>query len=422
MIKGIINNSFLLLIGNSIGRLSVFVANILAARLMALDTYGQYAMIRSTISMIESLVSVSFGNIALKEISRVHSQDKNTSFNVMLAFILINIAASIFISLILFVFARQIVSNLFLSSAVMITGIHFGALLLLATLLSSAVQKIMIATENYSRIIFISTVNVLATIPVIYFLTAKYGLYGGLAGITVYFIFDFGVKFKFVISDFKVILKIINSKAIYKQLRNIARRSGALLVSGIISAFCYWYIRVIAINKQNNFSDIAIFDAAYQWLTIIMLITGATTSVGLQMMSKNKCIDSSKAFKVNLSINLFISIVLSVIFSLFSKHIMLLYGKAFISSHYLIYGICLVAILATVSSVLDKLLIVNNVSKVILVTKTTSAISGLIFMRYFFLSNIAMQMVVVYVISCFIEIVIYTTTICNNKYRFFQAT
>lgn len=70
LIKKILNSSFFLLVGNSVGRLCVFIANLIAARLFSQELFGQYALIRSTVNSVENIVSGSIGTVTIRNISK----------------------------------------------------------------------------------------------------------------------------------------------------------------------------------------------------------------------------------------------------------------------------------------------------------------------------------------------------------------
>ena len=50
MLKKILSSSFWLLIGSFIGRLSMFLTNIIAARLLSQEEFGQYPMVKNKLN------------------------------------------------------------------------------------------------------------------------------------------------------------------------------------------------------------------------------------------------------------------------------------------------------------------------------------------------------------------------------------
>ena len=146
----------------------------------------------------------------------------------------------------------------------------------------------------------------------------------------------------------------------------------------IFSSVTFWLFRFVILKKSDGFSEIASFDVAYQSVVVIMLITGATTSVALQMFSGGKD-KMMGVYKINMIINIVIVILFSFLFSCFSSEIMSLYGDEYVDSYYLIYVVCGMTIFATVNSINNKLFISNNNVGFIFINTILSSIMSLLF-------------------------------------------
>jgi len=202
------------------------------------------------------------------------------------------------------------------------------------------------------------------SIPIIIVLIYLYALYGALAGVSLYFITDFVFKLVYL-RHFKKHLKFPTPiKQILKKSKHLISFSLPLSLAFFVNSLSFWYARVIVVNSSQGFSDIAVFDAAYQMLTIIMLITGATTSVALPMLSKaygrNKKKEVSKIFFLNLVVNAGIAIGISAFFIIFSKNIMALYGPKYISGNIILIVLSISSTVFAISSIYNKYMITHN--------------------------------------------------------------
>lgn len=407
ILKKIISNSFWLFIGNSISRLAMFFANIFAARLLSQEIFGQYVMIRNTISVIESLMSASIGNISIRKISENTHIKNNMIPEILVSIFFINAVISIIIVTILLIFSDFIANHFFLGSKEIVNGFYVGAFLLTVTLFSTALQKINIGLENFRVTAMIGMISTAISIPFIYILILNYKLLGALFGVSFFLLLDFLFK-SFVIYghlNLPIIPMYKNMKAI---IRDMLFSSSLLAISGTITAFSFWYARVLIINKSNNFTDVAIFDVAYQWLTVIMVITGATTSIALQMLANSKN-NNKNIFTTITMVNLSIAILFAITFSFFSKNAMSLSGENYIQYYYLIYIVSFMAILMTLSSSINKLLIVNGEQKYILINNFFSSCITLSFIELLSFQNIPLQLAIAfilyYVISLLLDII-----------------
>ena len=188
MLKKIISNSFWLLIGNTIGRLSMFLINIIAARVLPQEFFGQFSMVRNTISTVEGIISGAIGSPIIKRISE---ESSNESQNIIKSLFLINFLISIIFAILLYLFTPSIIENFFLSKTNLVSAFYIGTLILISTSLSNMLQNILIAQEQYKFISKASVYTTLVSFPIIVFLIQTYKLNGALFGVFIYFFLDF---------------------------------------------------------------------------------------------------------------------------------------------------------------------------------------------------------------------------------------
>lgn len=381
-IKNIVNHSFWLLIGNSLGRLTMFLTNIVAARLLSQETFGQFMMIRNTVSMLQGVVSGSLGSSMIKRISEVSHRNKNHLPIVMSSLFFLNMIIAFFLSVALVIFTPFLVDTFFASEKVLIQGFYIGSVLVLTTTLSTLMQSILTGFEAYKIIAVSGIITSILAFPLIYFLIVSYGLYGAILGVVSYFFIDFFVKYFQFRKIYQPSSVNISFDEIWKENKQIISFSSPLFLTVIINSFTFWYARVLVVDSSQGFESIAIFDAAFQWLTIIMIITGATTSVVLPMLSKHEVKDTvKKIFTINLYVNLTISIGIAIIFILFSEEIMSVYGSSYLQGSDTLIVLSLTSILFTLSSLYNKLMISQSQTWIVFFASLLGAIS-LFFILY----------------------------------------
>jgi O-antigen/teichoic acid export membrane protein len=195
LVKKILSSSLWLLIGNSIGRLAMFLANIFAARMLSQEAFGQFAMIRNTISSVEGLISGTLGSTVIKKIAETsHSEKENLPYLLSTIFI-INIVISICISILIYLFSDYIVENFFLNNTTLISALYIGIIILITTTFSNLMQNILIGFEEFKKISTLSIITSTISIPTIFVLIYFFKFYGALFGVSFYFGLDFIVKY-----------------------------------------------------------------------------------------------------------------------------------------------------------------------------------------------------------------------------------
>ncbi len=364
LLKRIFSNSSWLLFGSSIGRLAMFLTNIFAARFLGDNLFGQYTMVRSTISLASNFITGALGLTATKHVAEDESKASNEFLTKILTVFTINIIFNILFILTLILFSDQIIHHFFLGEVTLKNALFVGGLLLFSSTNAYLAQSILIGLERYKLIAKINFTVSILLFPIILMLI-KYGkVIGTLSGVTLYFTFDFIFKIYFLKTKILSQLNSINRTSFLLNLKKLSTFSFPLILSLIFSSGAFWYSKVVILNNSKRFGEIAVFDAAYQWLTIIMLITGATTSVALPMFSKavgqNNKSHLRKIFSINLLVNVLISATIATIIVLFSPFIMSLYGESFIRGSKILSILAITSIFFSISSILNKYMISHN--------------------------------------------------------------
>lgn len=407
LVKKILSSSLWLLIGNSIGKLAMFLANIFAARMLSQEAFGQFTMIRNTISSIEGLISGTLGSTVIKQVAQSSHEEKENLPYILSTIFILNIIIAFIISIFIFFGADFIVEKFLLNNTSLVNALYIGIFILITTTFSNLMQNILIGLEEFRKLATLSIITSSISIPMIFILIYFFQFYGALFGVVFYFGFDFVIKYLYYKKlKYILIFRYIEFK---KYISNIFFFSTPLFFSIIINLFSFWYLRILVINESNGFKEIAIFDAAYQWLTVIMIITGATTNVALSMLSKK---NNSKIFYINLLINFLISLIFAIFFILFSETIMLIYGENYADGYFILIILSITSIFFTLSAVYNKYFISINKSKYILISVFLSSLSMFIFYKYNFfnntLFNLAYSFLIFYIINFLIYVILKT--------------
>ena len=407
LVKKILSSSLWLLIGNSIGKLAMFLANIFAARMLSQEAFGQFTMIRNTISSIEGLINGTLGSTVIKQVAQSSHEEKENLPYILSTIFILNIIIAFIISIFIFFGADFIVEKFLLNNTNLVNALYIGIFILITTTFSTLMQNILIGLEEFRKLATLSIITSSISIPMIFILIYFFQFYGALFGVVFYFGFDFVIKYLYYKKlKYILIFRYIEFK---KYISYIFFFSTPLFFSIIINLFSFWYLRILVINESNGFKEIAIFDAAYQWLTVIMIITGATTNVALSMLSKK---NNSKIFYINLLINFLISLIFAIFFILFSKTIMLIYGENYADGYFILIILSITSIFFTLSAVYNKYFISINKSKYILISVFLSSLSMFIFYKYNFfndtLFNLAYSFLIFYIINFLIYVILKT--------------
>ena len=130
------------------------------------------------------------------------------------------------------------------------------------------------------------------------------------------------------------------------------------LMSGILVTPVIWYCNTLLVNQENGYDQMAIFDAANQWMAIIMFIPAAVSQVTLPILSKYSHESSkfNKVFKVNLVLNIGITAFVAIIISIVSPMIMNLYGKDFTVGSTVLMLLAIASIFISANNIIGKVI------------------------------------------------------------------
>lgn len=401
LVKKILNHSFWLLVGHSIGRLAMFLTTFVAARLLSQETFGQFTMIRSTISSIEGILSGALGSSIIKRVSEVSHTDKSRIDFILSTLFATNIIIAALLSISIYFLSPILVEHFFIGQTELVQGLALGSILLVVTTLSNTIQSMLTGFEEYKKLAFSAIGASFLSLPLIVVFIYFYGLYGAVWGVIVYFFSDFVWKY-FQLRK-KVSFSLTYSfTSMIVEAKKILHVSTPLFLSVTITSVSFWYARVMIINRTDSFIEIAIFDAAYQWLTIIMIITGATTSVALPIFSRhfaNKESNTEGIFRIHLVVNFFIALIFALVFILFSREIMSLYGKSYSEGYEVLNLLAINAIFFTLAAVYNRFMIARGNTRSIAYAAFIGIICMFIVLKMTFLhgaQNLALSMIAYY--------------------------
>lgn len=317
--------------GTILGKAIVLLGSVLCARLLGKLEYGEFGMVRSTVSMFVVFGTAGLGLTASKYISefRVTNKKQIPSIYILtngFAFITgIIITASV-------LFFSDYLADKTLGAPYLAGSIRIGAILLFVTIISAAQNGVLSGMEDF-RAIAINTL-VGSVFETVFMLLGAYrwGVQGAVLG--------FGIGYiSLYVANYISICKLLKKEQICISFKELKKEDFSLLykfslpaaLSSIMVAPAYWFARTLLVNT-NGFGELAIYEASEQWRSMIVFIPGTLSNIVLPILSSVGACDSSKFWKilnVNILLNGTIAMVLALFVSLLSPFIIELYGSGF---------------------------------------------------------------------------------------------
>ncbi|MEZ8287562.1 oligosaccharide flippase family protein [Vibrio splendidus] len=344
MVKKLLESSLLILLVSVLSRGAIFILNVFIVRALSPEQYGQFSIIKSTASTLEGVVSGALGPITIKEVA------KKDNIDVLGSVFAVNLIFIVSISTIMIVFGNSILEIVNLEAD------YFSLVLIVlvfaTTKGSTMLQNILFGMERYKSSAFSGAFSSVITILIALSIEID-GIDVAVWLVAIYYILDFTIKFLLINSCFNKITSSIF------EIMNIFKSTNIFIISMLISSATFWYSRTLLARSEGGFEELAFFDVAFQFLTVIMIITGSTTSAILPMLSGKGggCRRSEmKLIWTSIIINMVVIAIFSIPLIYFSKNILLIFGSEYYneSTIRLIPVICLVALLFTGNSIFNK--------------------------------------------------------------------
>ena len=323
--------AFWSLTGTACAKLIVLIAGIFCARILGKEAYGEFGMVRSTINMFVVFGYAGLGLTATKYISEFL---KTHIERIPSIYILTNgfaFCTGIIVTAIVLILAPYLATNT-LHCPELTNAIRVGAVLLFVTVINGAQNGVLSGLEDFKSIALNTLVGSIAETVFMLLGAYKFGVMGAVLGYGLGFIVLYITNHISIRSKFRQLNIVTSRKKINKaDVKILYKFSLPAALSSIMVMPAFWVVRSILV-QHNGFGELAIYEAAEQWRTIILFIPAAVSQIVLPILSSLANTEISKFWKV-LKINMFlnggIAFAIAMVICLSSGFIMNFYGEGF---------------------------------------------------------------------------------------------
>lgn len=310
-IKKLLFGTFWMTFGTLISRGLFALASIVLARILTVDEFGEFGMVKSTIDNFLIFASMGIGLTTTKYISELKDNDKKAASSVLGASISIVLILSTLIALLISVFSEKIASDILGNTNLQIPLI-IGSFTLIFIALNGTQMGALLGFQAYKKN---STSNIfqglflfLGLIIGGYLGGVKGALIGNLIAIAmVSIVLQILLRQESKMQE--IGLNLENWKYNVKKIYKFAIPAS---LSTIIVAPTIWFLNTLLVNQPNGYKELGLYSAVIIFSTAIQMFNGAISSVLLPMfLSKSEEKTPNKEF-----FNYFGSWIISIIIAL----------------------------------------------------------------------------------------------------------
>lgn len=325
---------FWTLIGTASWRVFNAISTIFVARILGPQVYGEYGLILSTIRMISIYARFGLGPTTTKYIAELREKDPLRANRILQLTLFLSFYLCSSISIVLLVgsefFAEHILGNQELAF-----GLGIGAVLLFFLVYGEIKQNALSGFENFRSIAIVNIIRgvsiPLACIP----LAVYWGTPGALAGLAISAALMLTSSTYFLkkatrVEGFAPKTKLFER---FRELPVLWHYALPGVLTGIVVTVMMWSGRLLLTKQNEGYAQLGLFEAAYQWQTLILFLPSVFLQVVFPILSETYGRSNKDDFHSVLSIQiqaiLLITLPTVVITIALSGVLASLYGAAF---------------------------------------------------------------------------------------------
>lgn len=318
------------------------VSSILIARFLGTNSYGEYGMINSTITMFATFAGLGLGITATKFVAEFSKTDKAKVERVLGLSNLLGIISGIIMMIIVLSTSDWLSINQ-LNNPQLSRLIQISSITLVFSTYNGVQRGALSGFEEFSALAKIDgVIGIFSCVSMI-----LGTLFMGLTGLMIATVLISILTVILCTLRIKPILKRmgfrVNYKEFYKEFGVFIQISLPSLISGILVGPVTWAANSIFIQTAG-YSQLGIFNAANQWKLFLSLLPQTLNAAILPILISTKLESSSKINKLNLTLSWIVAIVIGLPLINLPDVISFFYGKQYISYS---YNVCIVLCILT---------------------------------------------------------------------------
>lgn len=315
--------------GTLLSKIFMIITSILTARILGVDQNGEFGVINSTILMFSTFAGLSLGITATRFVAEYKKNDIEKCGRIITLTNTAGLVSGIIMALILFILSPFIAENM-LNAPHLSLGLKLASIVLFTNTFNTIQSSTLAGFENFKGIAKLSIIKGIIALPIYITLTLIYQVEGLILG---YIVIGIIMIILYSYENYKV-AKRFNIKLSFKNIRNelgvLYKFSLPTLLSSIMVAPVVWIGNVFITNIPNGYSQLGIFNAAYQWHMVLILIPTAVGNVILPSIIQNNGKKSLEIINIILGWIIVVSFAIPII--IFPELFSWLYGDEFVGN------------------------------------------------------------------------------------------
>ncbi|WP_169828986.1 oligosaccharide flippase family protein [Chromobacterium amazonense] len=305
------------------------LSQIIAARIIGKEAYGQLVLLQSTTSTIGIFAGLGIGITATRYVAALKDSSPERLINILTLAEIALLVIGVFLSMIIG-FQHDFIAVNILKSPEISSPLFISAFAIPIISIDNYKKSILIGLSKYRDFAYSSLLGCIPSIPIIAILAIKFGILGVAISMLVSAIIQLSISSLFCKKSikyrapFRFIKKSLQE---WKVLRDFALPA---LLSSVLVTPTHWVCQTLLVHfDSNSYSDVATLGIAMQWFNIAIFLPNIIGRALLPILVKDK---ASRNFKASLLINILSALSVSLPIATLSSIVMSWYGRDFSNS------------------------------------------------------------------------------------------
>lgn len=311
---------------------SHFAIAVIVARLLGVDNFGAFSIIRVTGFSMATMAGAGLGITATKYIAELRSQDPQRLGQVVGLCSAVAACASLGFAGTIFWFAPEI-STYYLKAPQISTELRIAAAFILFITLNGYQVGAMVGFESFSVLAKINVVQALFSLGVTYLFTLTWGLTGAVSSLVISAFVNWLLHQLAIRRELEQNGIVIRYSQIWQEKHVLSDFTFPAALSSIIGALTVWGCNALLVRQDGGLVQLGIFSAANNFRSLILFVPGLVTHVVspilCNLMGKNNQSSYSRLFWTNIVISATAatSVAFGLVFA--APYILKLFGRGF---------------------------------------------------------------------------------------------
>ncbi|QIE58262.1 oligosaccharide flippase family protein [Rasiella rasia] len=295
-VKKVVKGTFWLTFGSVMAKGLTALAYLVLARILTVNAYGEYGMVKSTIDNFLIFATMGVGLTATKYISELKDENKQKASSILGASIVAVTLLSSVVFLVLILFSNSLATSVLGNEALRLPLILAGGVLLFISV-NGVVGGALLGLQSYRSM---SVINSVQGVLLFVFLCLGgyfYGMVGAVAGNLVAMILMCLISWYILRSTLKEIGMKISLKNLKESLRSIYKFAIPASLGMLVVAPTIWILNTMLVNTPDGYTQLGVYTAVLIFSLAIRTVNGSLSNALLPIfLSKDMEITPKKEF------------------------------------------------------------------------------------------------------------------------------